>query len=151
MAETDGVQVTSMCEYNGSARHGLFEEFYDFLSDRVKARISFRNDLRHGDYVKYYPDGAEYKTGSYFAGYLHGMQVYYYPSDQSNPMAWFVKEVREYYHGIPHGRFTQYDSRGNVTVVEEYFNGELVFTSECQKDHIRTIGLHQMSLPVPDD
>ncbi len=58
MAESaDGIQVTSVCGYNGNARHGLYEEFYDFLSDSVKRRVSYRNDLKHGNYVKYFMDG----------------------------------------------------------------------------------------------
>jgi antitoxin component YwqK of YwqJK toxin-antitoxin module len=60
-------------------KHGFYEEYYDYLEDRLKCRYSYRMGLLQGAYVKYFPDGNEAEIGQFVANKLHGQRFEYYP------------------------------------------------------------------------
>ena len=101
--------------------------------------------LLQGAYVKYFPDGYEAEIGQFTADRLHGQCIEFYPViDQG--MNWYVKSVKEYTHGLPHGIWLDYDRDGLIQREDEYVYGELVFSNVI--DTRQSIGLTSMSMPI---
>jgi len=96
-------------------REGIWEEYY--VNGNLKARGTYRNDLKVGNWVYYHENGQLEQQGVYAEnGKPLGKWVWYYENGNLWREEFFI-------NGLQDGLVTEFDPYGNVISEGEYFEG----------------------------
>jgi antitoxin component YwqK of YwqJK toxin-antitoxin module len=111
----NGVKISEGVVDEQGNRRGPWTDFY--LTGEVKARGSYRNNLRTGEWTYYFRNGRVEQTGNYLRGRFDGEWVW----NHDNGAIW-RKEF--YFNGNEDGYLVEYDREGNIITEGNYINGE---------------------------
>jgi hypothetical protein len=87
--------------------------YYDGKPSVKKAEMTFEDDLLHGVYKEYYPNGARKAELNYKNGKLHGEALYFYTTGKLKVKGKFKKGERK-------GKWVFYDKQGKIIKKEKY-------------------------------
>lgn len=110
-------KILERAQYKDGKLHGTREIFLD---DRVSVLETYKEDVFHGDYKEFYPDGTLKFEGRYTEGKLSGIMKGYYPSGH-------IKEEVTFQDNIENGPFKEYHDGGGVSWEGTYLKGDNEF------------------------
>ena len=127
------------CHFSHGILDGHITEW--FPSGFPKVFYQYMNGKINGDYVCNYTSGALYCKAIFKDGLLHGRCRFYY-----NKIPPRIQLSVEYYNGVHHGTFIEYDPEGEVIQTTVYENGKVKEQSIIIHDDIPLIPLGSEAL-----
>ena len=80
------------------------------------AQFEMRDDMKHGKYVGYHPDGSIFEESTYINGQVHGIRSLFYEGNKK------IQTAETYIDGIMDGLFEEYHINGQVAFTGLYVN-----------------------------
>lgn len=81
--------------------------FYFYEDHSLRTIIHFENDLYHGTFEAFNPNGSISVKQEYYEGQLNGDQILYWPNGN-------IKSISNYINGIQIGEFKYFEENGNL-------------------------------------
>ena len=100
-----------------SCGNSTIEEFDD--EGRLVATYETKDELKHGSYVGYHPDGSIFEESTYLNGEVHGIRNLYYEGSKK------LQTMETYDHGIMSGLFEEYHLNGQVSFTGLYVDNAM--------------------------
>lgn len=106
--------LISEAEYSGDKRNGLLVNFY--RDGKPAEKLWYKNDLKHGECLKYYPNGSLTLRTSYTNGRLNGKFEAFFDNGKPEMLGQYKDNLRE-------GLWLIYTKEGNQRFKTEYVAG----------------------------
>jgi antitoxin component YwqK of YwqJK toxin-antitoxin module len=110
--------------YDRGVQDGSFIQFHE--NGRVDQKFCMVNGQREGVYVQYYANENLYLKGALKSGKKNGIWVAHYPDGR-------IAATTNYLNDIMHGRRECFSSSGHLFYVQDYRNGEEVYSNEVRQ------------------
>ncbi|MFA8301173.1 MAG: toxin-antitoxin system YwqK family antitoxin [Hyphomicrobiales bacterium] len=111
-----GQKISEGIVSKNGLRQGEWEEFYP--DSTLKAKGSFLDDNKFGEWVYYFSGGKTEQRGRYGAnGLPHGKWVWFYPNGK-------IHRTEYYNQGNLHGEYKEYDINGKPITFGKYVDGK---------------------------
>jgi len=80
------------------------------------AKFEMKDELKHGKYIGYHPDGSIFEESTYIDGKVHGIRSLFYEGNKK------IKTTEKYVNGIMDGLFEEYHTNGQVAFTGLFVN-----------------------------
>lgn len=105
-------ELISKETYNNGKLNGPSLTFYP-ESEKVAESIEYKNDLKEGDFKKYFPNGSIMTEGKYKNNQLEGNFILYFPNGK-------IQLKGKYKNGRQIGNWSYFDEDGNKVNEEDF-------------------------------
>jgi antitoxin component YwqK of YwqJK toxin-antitoxin module len=110
---TKGVLISEE-EYSGDKKNGLSVKYYP--DNKVAESLYFKDNVRHGEWMKYYPDGTLTLKTIYDGGKLNGKFEAFFENGKPEMTGEYINDLRE-------GQWIIYKKDGSLRFKMEYTSG----------------------------
>jgi antitoxin component YwqK of YwqJK toxin-antitoxin module len=100
--------------YKDNLRHGISLKFYP--DSTIAERVTYVNDIRQGEWIQYYPDGTICLKSNYLNGKINGLFEVWYENGQIEFSGQYKNDTRD-------GTWYIYNADGSLKYKIEYHNG----------------------------
>ena len=100
---------------NFTSKENEYEITHNHYNGKLKTKISFVNEVKHGSYQVFHFNGNKEVTGSYFNGAQDGLWTWYYENGD-------VESKATYFRGKKHGKIINSYKNGKIEGVYTYKN-----------------------------